>query len=139
MNTDKKQDKTIDEIDAAIIDAVRKNSINKEMPCGEATRIATSLSKPMKDVGAACDLLEIHITKCQLGLFGYPPQKKIISADQSVGRELEKAIRERLVKGTLPCDAAWEIAENLALPKMKIASACETLKIKIKPCQLGAF
>ncbi|MDO9585537.1 MAG: hypothetical protein Q7I93_03520 [Syntrophales bacterium] len=126
-------------IDAAIAEAVKKSSVNDELACADATAIAVTLNKPMPEVGLALDLLEVSITKCQLGLFGYYPQKRIVSPAQSIAPELEQAIRERLVNGALPCDAAWEIAENLALPKMKIASACEAMKVRIKPCQLGAF
>ncbi len=53
--------------------------------------------------------------------------------------ELEKEIRSRLSNGRLPCAAAWEIAAERKIPRMKVSSACEALKIKIKPCQLGAF
>lgn len=139
MKTDKEQDKTIDEINPTIVNVLRKKSIDNKLSCEEAANIAAFLAEPMKDIGVACDLLDISITRCQLGLFGYHPQKKIVSAAQSIASELEQAIVGRLVKGVLPCKAAWEIAENQALPKVKVASACEALKIKIKPCQLGAF
>ena len=128
-----------DTIDAAIVEAVKKSSVNNELACADATAVAVTLNKPMLEVGLALDLLEVSITKCQLGLFGYYPQKRIVSPAQYITSELEQAIRERLVNGALPCDAAWEIAEKAALPKMKVASACEALKIKIKPCQLGTF
>jgi len=128
-----------DTIDAAIVEAVKKSSVNNELACADATAVAVTLNKPMLEVGLALDLLEVSITKCQLGLFGYYPQKRIVSPARHIAPELEQAIRERLVNGALPCDAAWEIAEKAALHKMKVASACEALKIKIKPCQLGTF
>ena len=136
---DKNKVTRTDAVDATTIEAVRINSSNNEISCEEAAAIAAGLAKSMSEVGAACDLLELHIIKCQLGLFGYHPQKKIVSAAQSVVPELEQAIREKLVGGTLPCKTAWEIAEKLALPRMKVASACEALQIKVSPCQLGAF
>ena len=139
MKTDKIQDKTLDAINPAVVDAVRKKSIGNKISCEEAVRIATELSESTKDVGTACDLLKISLTECQLGFFGFEPQKKIIMPDQSVAPELEKAIRDKLLKGTLPCAAAWKIAEKMALPRMKVASACQALKIKVTPCQLGAF
>lgn len=134
-----KEQRTTNAIDGAIAAAVKKLSLNDELTCTDATAVAVTLNKPMPEVGLTLDLLEISITKCQLGLFGYHPQKRIVSQAQSIAPELEAAVRERLVNGALPCDAAWEIAGNLALPKMKIASVCEVMKIKIKPCQLGAF
>jgi hypothetical protein len=39
----------------------------------------------------------------------------------------------------LPCLAAWEIAEKLGIKRLDVCAACEHLRIKIKPCQLGAF
>ena len=40
---------------------------------------------------------------------------------------------------TLAEKKAWEIAKRFEISKMKVSSVCEQLKIKIKPCQLGAF
>jgi hypothetical protein len=34
---------------------------------------------------------------------------------------------------------SWEIASRLGIQKLDVASACETMGVKIKPCQLGAF
>jgi hypothetical protein len=42
----------------------------------------------------------------------------------------------RQVLGVLPYN---EIAAKLNIPRIKISFACETLQVKIKPCQLGAF
>jgi len=39
----------------------------------------------------------------------------------------------------LSCAVSWEIADALQLTRMAVSEACEALKIKIKPCQLGAF
>ena len=58
---------------------------------------------------------------------------------ETVAPELEGAIRAAARDGRLPCAAAWEIAAERKIPRMKVSSACEALKIRIKPCQLGAF
>ena len=52
---------------------------------------------------------------------------------------LTNAIQEARVDGNLSCEKAWEIARRFDVSKMKVSSVCEQLKIKIKPCQLGAF
>ena len=49
----------------------------------------------------------------------------------SVDPQMEAAIKGRLSQGSLSCQAAWEIADSSALPRMTVASACETLGIKI--------
>ncbi len=125
--------------DETLAAAVRSKAKEGELPCADAERIALEQDTAMAEVGRTLDLLEIRISRCQLGLFGYAAEGKIVKRENPVTRELEKAIRSRLSGGRLPCTSAWEIAAEWKIPRMKISSACEELKIKIKPCQLGAF
>jgi hypothetical protein len=126
--------------DEKIAAAVKKKAEAGKLACAAAERIGAELGVTMADVGRTADLIEIRIDRCQLGLFGYDaPGGRIIRADDSVAPELEKAIRSRLDGGRLPCVAAWEIAAAMKIPRLKVSSASESLKIKIKPCQLGAF
>jgi len=57
----------------------------------------------------------------------------------SVDSPLAAAIREGLDNNRLPCKTAWEIADRFNLPRITVSAACETLGIKIKNCQIGAF
>jgi hypothetical protein len=107
--------------------------------CADAEIIADALRVTMRDVGLAVDMMEIRISKCQLGLFGYSPEKMIVKPADGVSEVLEKSIRKALLNGRLPCAAAWNIATQFGIPKMEVSAACEALKIKVKPCQLGAF
>jgi len=91
------------------------------------------------EAGRTLDLMDIAIIKCQLGLFGFSPEKKIVKAAGSVSEEMNREISARLKDGRLSCADAWEIAKKLKAPKMDVSAACEKLGIKIKPCQLGAF
>jgi len=109
------------------------------MACSVAFEIAESLGLPAEEVGFALDLLEVSVVKCQLGLFGYGPARRIVKAAESLPPALEKAIRESLVKNRLPCASAWAVAEKLALRKMEVSSGCEALGVKISSCQLGTF
>jgi hypothetical protein len=93
----------------------------------------------MLEVGVTIDLLEIRLKRCQLGLFGYGQKKGVVKPAVKVSTELEKAIHGALADGRLPCLAAWKIADGMGIARMDVSSACEALKIKIKPCQLGAF
>ena len=122
-----------------IAGAVRKKNMDGKISCAEASRMAGQLQVSMADVGVTIDLLEIYLNKCQLGLFGYSPKKMIVKPAENVTPGLEAAIRKALVKERLPCLSAWKIAEETGRTRMAISSACEKLKIKIKPCQLGAF
>jgi hypothetical protein len=83
--------------------------------------------------------LGAKVVKCQLGLYGYKPNKRIVKPAEAVSPDLEKAVRDALQNGRLPCAAAWEVAERLGLRKMEVSAACETLGIKISACQLGSF
>jgi hypothetical protein len=126
--------------DEKIAAAVRAKIEAGELACTAAERISAELGTVMAEVGRTVDLLEIRIGRCQLGLFGYDaPGGRIVQPAENVEAGLEAAIRGRLSDGRLPCKDAWEIAADRKIPRLDVSYACETLKIKIKPCQLGAF
>ncbi len=126
-------------VNPEVTEAVKQTSSDGEISCAEAFRIAEDFNVPPGEVGFAIDSLEITMVKCQLGLYGYQPEKRIVKPAESVSDNLEEAIREALKEGRLPCRAAWDIAKSMGKRKMEISSACEALKIKISRCQLGAF
>jgi hypothetical protein len=126
-------------VDPAIGEAVKEKANNNEISCASAFDTVGDLGVPPEEVGFTIDALEITITKCQLGLYGYKPNKKIIKPADQVTPDLEKAIHDGLVNNRLPCAVAWETAKTFGLRKMDVSSACEALGIKITPCQLGAF
>ncbi|MCX5838548.1 MAG: hypothetical protein NTW71_08530 [Deltaproteobacteria bacterium] len=124
--------------DERIAGAVREKATGGELDCAEAERIAAALGIRLAEIGRTLDLLELRIGRCQLGLFGYPEGKAVHPA-AAVASGLDADIRGRLADGRLPCKAAWEIASKRKVARMEVSSACESLKIRIKPCQLGAF
>lgn len=134
------QKHAIDEkLDQSIAKVIRRNVDNDELSCSTAFKIAKELEASPAEVGLTLDLLEIPVIRCQLGLFGHGPQKRIVKAAEVVSTPMEETIHRNLVKGRLPCQAAWEIAKSLMVSKMAVSMACESLKIKICKCQLGAF
>jgi hypothetical protein len=114
-----------------------------EIACVQAEMISDKLGVELGVVGTAIDLLEIRLKGCQLGLFGFSsdrfPEGRAVVPAEKVNSDLEAAIRSCLVAGRLPCKSAWEIASRMGIAKMAVSSACESLKIRVKPCQLGAF
>lgn len=126
-------------IDPAIKAEIEKKAGAGELACAAAFQIADALGLPPADVGKTLDLLELKINKCQLGLFGYKPDKKAVKPQKPASQQMEDAVRNALVDGKLACRDAWSIARRFNVPKMSVSAVCEALAIKIKPCQLGAF
>lgn len=131
--------KSPDQVDPDIRASLERSAVKGELPCAVAFRLVAELEKPPAAIGEAADLLGFRLVKCQLGLFGYTPEKKIVTAAAAVDPGLEDAIRGRLEDGRLPCREAWSLAADFKMTRMGVSAACEALGLKVKPCQLGAF
>ena len=127
------------QLNEEIKDHIIRQTKNNELPCAVAFKIAAELNVSPAEVGKTADLLEMMLVKCQLGLFGYKPEKKIVKPKAAENPDLASAIQDARVDGNLSCEKAWEIARRFDVSKMKVSSICEQLKIKVKPCQIGAF
>ena len=127
------------QINDRLKDAIMSRTKDNELPCAVAFKIADEQGVSAADVGKTADLTETELVKCQLGLFGYKPDKKIVMPKAPDNPDMVSAIRDSLVGGRLSCEKAWEIARRFDASKMAVSAVCEHLKIKIKPCQLGAF
>jgi len=125
--------------DPALVQIVQTNLKNGLLPCAVAFKIAGNEKVPPLEVGRVADALNIPLAKCQLGLFGYLPEKKIVKAETEAPPALLAALRTALENDRLPCVLLWQIADQFKLPKMSVSAVCEGHGIKIKPCQLGAF
>lgn len=121
--------------------AVREHLIAGRLPCAKAFAIAGERSIPPRTVCEAADGIDIRLSRCQLGLFGYEDfgEKRPASALPEVPAPLKVQIEQRLVDGKLPCAAAWQLAEDAGLPRFALGCICETLGIRVAPCQLGCF
>jgi hypothetical protein len=118
---------------------IKEKISNNRISCAEAHSIAAALNVDPDDVGTAIDLLEVRIIQCQLGLFGHGKEKKIPALPDKMDPGVEPAITSSLVNGRLACSAAWDIAKRFNVSRAMISAVCEKMKIKISPCQLGAF
>ena len=125
--------------DPRAAEKIKETAVNGEITCAVAFKIAEKLNIKPAEIGKAIDLLDYRIIKCQLGLFGYVPDKKKVKPKTPENPQLEDAIRKALVDEKLACGEAWGIAREIGIPRMTVSAACEALGIKIKPCQLGAF
>jgi hypothetical protein len=125
-----------------IAKAIREKASGRELACGMAEKISKELKINMSEVGITADLLELKIKKCQLGLFGWgkkPDHGKDIHAADSVSVEMKRALEEAAKNGAVTCAAAWGIADRLGVERKTVSAACDTLGLKIRACQLGAF
>jgi hypothetical protein len=125
--------------DPLIKEQILKRTKKDEIACAVAFEIADKLGVKPSEVGKTADLLEYRLVKCQLGLFGYKPGHKIIEPELPENDKIVDAIKDGMINDRLSCKAAWDIAARFDVQKMNVSRACEAIRIKIKPCQLGAF
>jgi hypothetical protein len=125
-----------------IAKAIRERSPGGELACAVAEKIAKDLRVGISEVGVTADLLEMKIKECQLGLFGWgnkPDHGKEIRVANSVSAEMKSALEKATENGAVTCAPAWAIAGRLGTERKVVSAACETLGLKIRACQLGAF
>ena len=126
-------------LDLQIAQAVKQKITDGKITCAAAHKVASELGIPPNEIGLAIDLLELRIIKCQLGLFGYGPQKRIVNPAKNISPQFKKAIMADLINNRLSCICSWEIAKKMGIAKIDVSAACEKLQIKISSCQIGAF
>jgi len=126
-------------MDERVASAVRERAPEGMLCCVEVFRIAEQLDATPAAVGETADTLDVRLTHCQLGLFGYGERKSVVEPAAEVAPQVEQAIREGLILDRLPCAAAWAIAARFQMPKLHVANAAERLGVRIGQCQLGAF
>lgn len=119
--------------------ALEQRAKNVRITCTLAHEAARSLELPPSEIGKGADLLELRIVECQLGLFGYSPEKRLVRPAAEVSEELRGRLEKSAADGRITCASCWEVAEDLGLEKMAVSAACELLGLKITRCQLGAF
>jgi hypothetical protein len=122
----------------SIKDMLLKASVNSRISCVKIFEIMQEYSVSADELIAALDNAKIKINACQMGLFGCKGGKNIPHLD-AVTEVLKDRISSGLDNGKLPCNKAWEIADELNIKKIDVSSACEALGIKISKCQLKAF
>lgn len=112
------------------------------LACEAGEKISKELKVEISEAGVTADLLEIKINKCHLGLFGWgekPNHGKDIRATDLVPVEIKTILEKAAEKGAARCSALWAIDHRLGVKRNSVSAACDTLKLKIRSCQLGAF
>ena len=125
--------------DPTIAAALRAKVEGGRIGCAVAHALAAEFAVTPAEIGKTADLLEYRISRCQMGLFGYSPEKKVVKAAESVSAELAGLLRQTAVDAKIDCASCWKIADDNKLERMSVAAACERLGLKVTHCQLGAF
>jgi hypothetical protein len=125
--------------DPAIVAELEQVAEDGRVSCAVAHDIAADLGVTPAAVGKTMDLLDYRITKCQMGIFGYGLEKKIVKPAATISDELRDQVLKATHEGRISCASCWKVAEALGIQKIAVAAACDALGLKIKPCQLGAF
>jgi hypothetical protein len=110
-----------------------------KVTCVAVHRIAKELGITPADAGVQVDLLELRLIRCSLGLFGYGKGVKMTQPVDSISEDLENLLDQASDDGRISCHDCWRIAKQLKISRIEVSSACELKKLKIRPCQLGAF
>jgi hypothetical protein len=122
---------------------IKSSLVNGQLPCTVAHVIAYELDVKPLPVGQTASEIEVAISLCQLGCFGYGPKaegkSKILRPTAKEDERLMERLRSTVVEGSIPCIRLWQIAAEFGLERLAVSSAAEALGLRIGPCQLGCF
>lgn len=117
---------------------------DRTISCAAAVRLAEKKGVKPIAVGRTLDALAVHLSLCQIGVFGYPGHAKgwVVSGvvSQPVPDGMKNAMRE--AGGTekrITCLEIWKIAAKFRVSRMLAGAVADQAGLKIKGCQLGAF
>lgn len=124
--------------------AIRDALTNDQLPCAVAFKVAEDQGARPDEVGDLATELDIRVSHCQLGLFGYGPKTeglhKILKPAEAVSDDLGMAIRKHMTgDGDITCASVWAVAETLGIAKMEAAAAVEAMELHLIDCQLNCF
>lgn len=131
-------------VDPALAASIKAKSKDGRLDCVAAFVIAEDTGIAPLAVGQASDSLGVHLSHCQLGLFGFPGHAKAWETggwkEAAIPEGFEEAVRSSLDPGgSLACSAAWVLARRFGLARTQAGRLISRLNVKIKRCQLGAF
>jgi hypothetical protein len=131
-------------VDEPLAQTIKAKLTDEKLACQQAFSIAKSHNVSPLLIGQTADVLNIHLTRCQLGLFGYPNHTKGWDAAGIAEQDVPEGLKEAIntvyaAQKQLPCINLWEIAAQFNISKMQVAYAADQMGLRISPCQLGAF
>ena len=140
-------DKTIDpdaRVDERIAEAILARLVDGRLPCDAAREVAEGLGVAPIEIGRTADQLRIRLTRCQLGLFGYPGHAKGWESAGVARRAVPEGLEEALLaardeRGEMSCERLWREAARFSVERLHVSYVADRLGIKIRECRLGAF
>jgi len=132
------------EADERVAAAIGERLEDGLLPCSAAVALAEELACPPIVVGQTSDVLAIRLTRCQLGLFGYPGHSKgweaagvaELPVPEGLGQALDGGRDEQ---GDIGCQELWGLAESFGVSRIHVGYLADRLGIRIRRCKLGAF
>jgi hypothetical protein len=122
---------------------IESSLVKGQLPCTVAHVIAYELDVKPLQVGQTATQMEIPISLCQLGCFGYVPRAegkgRILHPTAREDEKLMERLRSTAAEGKITCFELWQIAAKFGLERLAASNAAEALGLKIGPCQLGCF
>lgn len=131
-------------VEPALADAIQARLKEGKLDCVAAFVLAKEKGITPLAVGEAADSLGIHLSHCQLGLFGFPGHAKAWETpgwrEAPMPKGFKAAVRSSLGSdGSLSCASAWTLADRFGVGRVQVGFLAGALGIKVKRCQLGAF
>lgn len=130
--------------DPTVATAIHARLEDGLLSCAAACAAAGELRVLPIEVGRTADALRVHLTRCQLGLFGYPSHSKGWAAAGvqalPVPDGFETALRSACDgRGQITCADVWREADRFGVARIQAGFVADRLGIPIRQCQLGAF
>lgn len=129
--------------DEHIAEAIEAGLTDGKLPCPAAFAISKDLGVTPREVGNTANLMNVHLSRCQLGFFGYPAKQGYTATgvpDLDVPEGLPEAIQAAQNKaGNVSCADLWILAATYAAPRLLVGYVTDQLGIHVTPCRLGAF
>jgi hypothetical protein len=118
--------------------------VSGEIACADAHAIAAQACLSAAEVGRVINQqTKLRVNRCQLGLFGYglksAGKSKIVLSATNMPDDIVAALRAACSEGVISCTTVWEIGAQFKYPRLGMANICQSLDLRIKPCQLGCF
>lgn len=125
------------DIESTVLSTLR----DARLPCAFAFHIAGEHGWTPSQVGAEADRLDVRISRCQLGLFGFEEfgEKRFTGCVAVIPSELRDALTRGSTSKAISCLSTWRIADDLAIPRILAGVAANEMGIRITQCQLGCF